>query len=81
MHQAAAFQCAGGSDAPGRFCGGHKAVRDDRRHHSEKRYSFIGRIEGRMIVLVWTPRRGVPRIIRLRKTTLNEQRAYRHELD
>jgi uncharacterized protein len=69
------------ADASEVFRGKHKTVNDHRKDYGEKRYITVGRLKGRMIVLVWTPRRGARRIISLRKANPNEQKAYEDELD
>jgi uncharacterized protein len=58
------------------FDGPTLTVEDDRKDYGELRYITIGRLEGRMVVLVWTPRGEVRRIISLRKANGKEQKAY-----
>lgn len=69
------------ADAPKVFRGRHKIVRDTRRHYGEPRFITIGRLDGRMVVLVWTPRPGRRRVISMRKANAREQKAYADELD
>ena len=51
-------------------------VSDDRRDYGEKRYISIGFLEGEMVVVVWTPRSGLRRIISLRKANERERTLY-----
>ena len=51
---------------------------DDRRDYGEERFISTGFLDGVMVVLVWTPRSGVRRIISLRKANEREQMLYRH---
>jgi hypothetical protein len=44
--------------------------------YGEERYQLMGRIEGRLFVVVYTPRTGVLRIISARKANLREVRHY-----
>jgi uncharacterized protein len=69
------------ADAPKVFRGRHKTVQDKRKNYGERRFITIGRLGGRMVALVWTPRRGARRIISMRKANDREQRAYANELD
>ncbi len=51
-------------------------VPDERRDYGETRFIIIGRLDGRMVVTVWTQRDGARRIISLRKANESEQAAY-----
>ena len=51
-------------------------VRDDRKDYGETRYISIGMLDGRMVVVVWTPRGVARRIISLRKANGREQEIY-----
>ena len=64
------------ADAGKIFDGPTLTVRDDRKDYGEVRYITIGRLAGRMVVLVWTPRGEARRIISLRKANGKEQKAY-----
>lgn len=56
---------------------GHTLEWDDtRRRYGERRVIALGRVEGRCIVVVYTWRRGVRRIISARKANKGEIRAY-----
>lgn len=47
----------------------------DLRHVAEPRYVRVGRIEGRLFVVVWTPRGTAVRLISARKANTREERA------
>ncbi len=49
---------------------------DDRRDYGEKRNITVGFLDERMVVLVWTERRGTCRVISLRKANEREQAFY-----
>jgi uncharacterized DUF497 family protein len=49
---------------------------DDRFSNGEHRYELIGRIEGRLYVLIYTPRRDVIRIMSARKANPREVKRY-----
>ncbi len=40
------------------FAGATLTVEDDRQHYGKDRFITIGFLDGRMVVLVWTPRNG-----------------------
>ena len=42
----------------------------------EMRVTSIGPVQGRLITLVWTPRRGAIRIISARRSSQSEERTY-----
>ena len=69
------------ADAGEFFEGSTITVTDDRKDYGEARYISVGRIEGRMIVVVWTPRGVVRRIISMRKANDREQEIYSKRLD
>lgn len=58
------------------FEGDTLTIEDDRFDYGEQRFITIGRLEGRMMVIVWTPRGAVRRIISMRKANDREQAAY-----
>jgi len=64
------------ADAGKIFDGPTLTVQDDRKDYGEFRYITIGRLKSRMVVLVWTPRGEVRRIISLSKANGKEQKAY-----
>jgi len=51
-------------------------VPDERLDYGEPRFITIGRLDRRMVVLVWTPRGGDRCIISMRKANEREQAAY-----
>lgn len=51
-------------------------VEDDRFDYGETRFITVGFLAKRMVVLVWTPRGEVRRIISMRKANDREQAAY-----
>lgn len=59
------------------FADPDRMVRQDSRYsYGEDRYQLIGRIEGRLFVLVYTPRNDVMRIISARKANQREVKLY-----
>ena len=59
------------------FAGATLTAADDRRDYGEDRFITIGLLDARMVVVVWTARRGARRIISLRKANDREQALYR----
>ncbi|WP_019936922.1 BrnT family toxin [Bordetella sp. FB-8] len=49
---------------------------DHRRHYGERRFQALGFIEGKLHMLVFTPRDGMLRIISLRKANSREIKRY-----
>lgn len=45
---------------------------DTRKDYGERRFIAVGYLEGRMVVVVWTPRGGGRRIISMRKANERE---------
>jgi len=64
------------ADAREVFEGSTLTVEDDRQDYGETRFITIGHLAGRMVVLVWTPRGAVRRIISMRKANAREQALY-----
>jgi uncharacterized DUF497 family protein len=59
------------------FFDANRLVKIDVRHsYGEERYQVIGKIEGRLFVVVYTPRQNVVRIISARKANQREIRVY-----
>jgi uncharacterized DUF497 family protein len=54
---------------------------DDRRDYAEERTVTVGYLDGRMVVIVWTPRGAIRHIISMRKANDREQKRYRKYLD
>lgn len=63
------------------FEGNTITVEDDRRDYGETRYITAGKLDGRLVVVVWTARGAVRRIISLRKANDREQETYGERLD
>jgi len=63
------------------FAGRHFTAEDIREDYSEPRYITVGNLDGRMVVMVWTPRGEARRIISMRKANEREQARYAHRLD
>ncbi len=49
---------------------------DTRRSYGEERYQLMGRIEGRLFVIVYTPRSHTTRIVSARKANQREVKHY-----
>lgn len=62
------------------FAGENLTLRDARFDYGELRFVTIGYLDGRMVVMAWTPRDGAPRIISLRKANEREQAKYGRRL-
>lgn len=59
------------------FADPNRMIFQDNRHsYGEDRYQLMGRIEGRLFVLVYTPRDDVMRIISARKANHREVKLY-----
>lgn len=59
-----------------------RLVREDNRYvYGEERYQLIGSIEGRLYVIVFTPRHKVTRIISARKANQREVKQYENRSD
>lgn len=68
-------------DAAAVFEGPNYRFVDDRFDYGEERIVTIGRLKGRMVVVVWTQRGTVRHVISMRKANEREQRQYRKYLD
>ncbi|MDR1275817.1 MAG: BrnT family toxin [Candidatus Accumulibacter sp.] len=62
------------------FAGRHYTADDLRRDYGEPRNITTGLLDGRMVVMVWTPRGEFRRIISMRKATEREIERYRNRL-
>jgi uncharacterized DUF497 family protein len=67
-------------DAARVFEGPVFTAEDDRFEYSERRYSTIGSLDGRMVVLIWTEAPGGRRIISMRKANDREQARFGSKL-
>ena len=63
------------------FAGRHFTVEDQREDYVEPRFITVGKLDGRMVVMVWTPRGEARRIISMRKANEREQERFGHRLD
>ncbi|HEY4943718.1 MAG TPA: BrnT family toxin [Rhizomicrobium sp.] len=53
---------------------------DDRRDYGEVRFLTYGRLNGRLVLVVWTPRNQTRHIISMRKCNDREQKKITHRL-
>ena len=60
------------------FAGRHFTAEDLRADYGEPRFITAGQLDGRMVVLIWTPRGEARRIISMRKANDREQARYAH---
>ena len=58
------------------FAGVHFTGQDDRQNYAEDRFITVGLLEGRLVVMVWTPRGEGRRIISMRKANDREKVYY-----
>ncbi|MBP7392707.1 MAG: BrnT family toxin [Zoogloea sp.] len=70
------FACAGEV-----FAGATVTLEDARQNYGEVRFITVGTLDGRMVVLVWTPRGEARRIISMRKANERELAHYGPTLD
>jgi uncharacterized DUF497 family protein len=63
------------------FDGVHLTARDTRKTYEEIRFISVGHLAGRLVVLVWTPRGDVRRIISMRKANEREKAFYARYVD
>ena len=68
------------ADAATVFDGPVFEFEDDRFTYTEPRYSTIGMLETRMVVVIWTDADDGRRIISMRKANEREQTKFRHRL-
>ena len=59
----------------------HLSFQDIRYDYGEDRWVTIGQLDGRMIVMAWTPRSGALRVISMRKANDREKARYGLRLD
>lgn len=67
-------------DAERVFAGLTYTVADRRFPYPEERFITVGRVAGRMVIVVWTPIEDGRRIISMRKANAREQARYSHRL-
>lgn len=63
------------------FKGVHFTGQDTRSNYEEDRFITVGTLDTRLVVLVWTPRGEVRRIISMRKANDREKAFYASYLD
>jgi uncharacterized protein len=68
------------ADAASVFAGPTLDVPDTRRDYGEPRTVTVGFLLGRMVVIVWTLREGVRRVISMRKANDREQARFEKQL-
>jgi hypothetical protein len=68
------------ADAATVFAGYHATLADERKDYGELRYITAGFLEGRMVVMVWTPRGDDRRIISMRYAHGKEENRWRKVL-
>ncbi len=68
------------ADAQNVFAGRRFTQVDDRRAHGETRLHTYGLLDGRLVLLVWTPCREVRHIISMRKRNEREKAKVAHRL-
>jgi len=69
------------ADAPKIFSGKHFTLADDRADYGEQRFISVGKLADRIVVLIWTPRGEVRRIISMRYANEREKTRYAQHLD
>ena len=69
------------ADAAKVFSGATATLPDLRKEYGEPRYITGGWLDGRFVVLVWTPRPGKKRIISMRYGHADEETYFREQLD
>jgi uncharacterized protein len=68
------------ADADKIFTGIHFIARDDRFDYGEERFITVGLVDGRIVVIVWTPRNDARRIISMRYANDLEISRYKKHL-
>jgi uncharacterized DUF497 family protein len=63
------------------FAGVHFTGQDTRSEYAEDRFITVGTMNARLVVLVWTPRGEIRRIISMRKANEREKAIYASHLD
>jgi uncharacterized DUF497 family protein len=62
------------------FAGVTVTMVDERQNYGESRFISVGQLDGRVVVVVWTPRGVTRRIISMRKANEREIEKYAPEL-
>ncbi len=74
------------ADAGQAFAGPRFTIEDKRKDYGETRYATLGLLQGRVVMVVWTPRRTIEgdearHIISMRKANAREQALFKKALD
>lgn len=69
------------ADAGEVFAGRIMTLTDDRRNYGEQRFVTAGWLQGRFVMLAWTPRDGGRRIISMRYGHADEEAYYEEQMD
>ena len=54
------------------FVGQHLTLQDTRENYAEQRFQTVGWLDRRIVILIWTPRDTIRRIISIRKANERE---------
>ena len=68
-------------DAAKVFAGATLTIEDDRQDYGEPRYQTLGLLNGRLVMVVWTPRAEARHIISMRKANDRERRRYEAQME
>ena len=68
-------------DAPEVFAGATLEFPDEPHDYGEVRWQTVGRLRGRLVILVWTERADARHIISMRKGNAREKKRYEAHLD
>jgi uncharacterized DUF497 family protein len=68
-------------DTPQVFAGPALTIEDDRQDYGETRYQTLGLLNGRLVMVVWTPRGAARHIISMRKANDRERKKYEAQLE
>ncbi len=63
------------------FAGTELTIEDDRKDYGETRYLTMGPLDGRLVVVVWTPRGEKRHIITMWKANDREKKRYEAQLE
>ncbi len=69
------------ADAEFVFDGLTLTAEDARKAYGEERFQTVGFLEGRMVMVVWTPRNAGRHVISMRKCNAKEQKIYRKRFE
>ena len=69
------------ADAAQVFAGTALTIEDDRRDYGEARYQTLGLLNGRLVMVVWTPRGETRHVFSMRKANEREKKRYDARLE